>query len=65
MKTNTSMTADEIAMAEQYITAAREQIKMGTLAVGGVTIKALHRGNVMRVFTPGVAELVRRYLRGW
>ncbi len=65
MGTNTALTADEIALAEQYIQAAREQIKAGSLVVGGVTIKALHRGNVMSVFPPGVNELVRRYLRGW
>ena len=40
-------------------------IGAGTLRVNGVQIKAVHRGNVMAVFPPGIREVVRRYLRGW
>jgi hypothetical protein len=59
------MTASEIEIAEQALKGAREKIEGEDLWVGGVRIKAVHRGNVMVIFPPGVREIVRRYLRGW
>lgn len=59
------MKASEIAIAVAALKGAREMIVAGTLTVNGVRIKAIHRGNVMQVFPPGVREVVRRYLRGW
>ena len=65
MKTITSMTADQRAMAEQSIQGAREAIARGELHVDGVQVKALTKANVMRVFPPGVRENAQRVLRGW
>ena len=59
------MKPNEIAIAEEALRGAAEMIGAGTLRVNGVRIKAVHRGNVMSVFPPGVAEIVRRYLRGY
>lgn len=50
---NRGLTADEFQRAEQAIKGAREagcQVNLGT---------------VMKVFPPGVSNLVRRYLRGY
>ena len=47
-----AMTADESAMAQQYITGAQE---------AGCKVT---RENVRSVFPPGVSDLVMRYLRG-
>lgn len=62
---NKAMTASEVAVAQDALKGAAEMIAAGSLRVNGVTVKAIHRGNVMQVFPPGVAEVVRRYLRGW
>lgn len=59
------MSENEIQVAEQALKGARERIAVGNLFVKGVQVKAIHRGNVMDVFPPGVREVVRRYLRGW
>ncbi len=59
------MSENEIQVADQALKGARERIAAGTLFVKGVQIKAIHRGNVMDVFPPGVRELVRRYMRGY
>jgi hypothetical protein len=59
------MSENEIQIAEQALKGARERISAGTLFVGGVQIKSVHRGNVMSVFPPGVREVVRRFLRGY
>ncbi len=54
-----------MTMAEQALQGAREMVKAGTLKVNGVQIKSIHRGNVMDIFPPGIAEQVRRILRGY
>jgi hypothetical protein len=59
------MTPNEIQIAQQALAGAAEMIRAGTLMVNGVKIRAVHKGNVMSVFPPGVREVVRRYLRGW
>ena len=59
------MQPNEIAIAEEALRGAAEMIGAGTLRVNGVQIKAVHRGNVMAVFPPGIREVVRRYLRGY
>jgi hypothetical protein len=50
---NRALTADEFAVAEQAVKGATE---------AGIHVNA---GNVMKVFPPGVRNLVRRYLRGY
>lgn len=59
------MSENEIQIAEQALKGARERIAVGTLFVNGVQVRAIHRGNVMAAFPPGIRELVRRYMRGW
>lgn len=54
-----------MTMAEQALKGANEMVKAGKLFVNGVQIKAIHRGNVMQVFPPGIREAVRRILRGY
>ncbi len=65
LMTTTVLTADQVAVAEQALAGAREKVATGALYVDGVQIKAIGRHNCMRVFPPGVRELVRRVLRGW
>jgi hypothetical protein len=59
------MSENEIQIAEQALKGARERISAGALFVNGVQVKAIHRGNVMDVFPPGVREVVRRFMRGY
>lgn len=59
------MSENEIQIAKDALQGAMEMIKAGTLFVKGVQIKAIHRGNVMAVFPPGVREVVRRFMRGY
>lgn len=59
------MTTEQTSLAQQFLAGAREKIAAGELFVDGVQIRAIGRHNVMRVFAPGVRELVRRYLRGY
>lgn len=59
------MKPSEIVIAEEALRGATAMIAEGSLRVNGVQVKRIHRGNVMAVFPPGVAEVVRRYLRGW
>lgn len=54
-----------MSIAEQALKGANEAIKAGKLFVNGVAVKSIHRGNVMQVFPPGIAEQVRRILRGY
>lgn len=60
-----AMTAEQVTVAQDALKGAAEMIAAGRLTVNGVQVKAVHRGNVMSVFPPGIAEVVRRYLRGW
>lgn len=54
-----------MTIAEEALKGANEAIKAGKLKVNGVQIKSIHRGNVMDIFPPGIAEQVRRILRGY
>jgi hypothetical protein len=49
-------------MARQYIQAAQERIKAGTLYVGTVQVKAITKANADKIFPPGCAAIVRRFL---
>ena len=55
-------TAEQNEMARQYIQAAQERIKAGTLYVGTVRIKAVTKANADKIFPPGCAAIVRRFL---
>ena len=55
-------TAEQNEMARQYIQAAQERIKAGTLYVGTVQVKAITKANASKVFPPACSEIVRRYL---
>ena len=55
-------TAEQNEMARQYIQAAQERIKAGTLYVGTVQVKAITKANADKVFPPGCAAIVRRFL---
>lgn len=59
------MSENEIQIATQALKGAQERISAGALFVNGVKIKAIHRGNVMSVFPPGIREVVRRFMRGY
>ena len=61
MKTTTN-TPEQNKLAREYLDAANAKAKRGELWIDTVQIKVVTKANAPRVFAPGVAEIVRRYL---